>query len=213
MGCSLYAPCFFSFFSLLEHNQSLLSYPLFSIRTTAVLCFYFIFYRVYHYQWGSFHTADLLTVFNHSHRPSVSQPYISPTVYLIYLSHHLSLSLSYHFTFLNFPLLCVQRENSAALLWVFFSRLEHPPPTWETSVFQRRSLGGPCRRCRQLSGFSSKPWAKKTKHIPSFSARLLSEMASIWNQRLFFLYLSERPLFEVKGFLKILAVLNLLKMS
>lgn len=200
-----------SFLSLSTINHS--SHTLFSVlellQSSAFILF---FHCVYHYQWGSFHTADLLTVFYQSHRPSLLQPYISLTVYLIYLSYHLSLSLSHHFTFQKLSSTLCSKKNYAALLWVFFSWLEHPPPNWETSAFQRRSLGGPCRRCRQFSGFSSKPWAKKTPNTCHHSV-LLSEMASVWNQRLFFLYLSERPLFEVKGFLKTVAVLNLLKMS
>lgn len=56
-----FAPCFFSFFSLLQHNQSLLSCPLFSSITAAVLCFSPFFHHVYHQQRGGFNTADLLT--------------------------------------------------------------------------------------------------------------------------------------------------------
>lgn len=56
----------------------------------------------------------------------------------------------------------------------------HPPTlNWETSVFQRRSLGGPWRRWRQFSGFSSKLWAKKKVKWQAFVTK-----------GFFFLYLS-----------------------
>lgn len=180
MGCSLSSPCFFSLFSFLEHDLSLLSCPLSSKRDYCSSLFLPLFF--YHvYQWGSFHTADLLTVFfEQSQRP------FSPTaIHFIYCLSHIPLLsfsplLSLLSLIINSPLLSLNVQRSqlgeekkiTALLWVFFSWVEHPAPThtpnWETSVFQRRSLGGPWRRWWQFSGFPSKPRAKKP--IPSVSA-------------------------------------------
>lgn len=99
-------------------------------------------------------------------------------------------------------------KNHTALLWDFFSWLEHPPPTHSPTgrqvFFKKSSLGGPWKRWWQFTGFSSKPWARKLrkKQIPSFN-----EMASIWNQRL---YSISGCSLKCKVFL---AVLDLLKMS
>lgn len=47
MGCSFHTPSFFSFFSLTEHNLSLLSCPLFSIRTPVLKLVFSMFNTFY----------------------------------------------------------------------------------------------------------------------------------------------------------------------
>lgn len=83
--------------------QSILFCALFSIRTTALFGFSFPFYRVYHYQWGSFHTEGFSQCIlpDQPHRASLPQPCIPLTVYLIVLSYHISLSPFFFLTILN----------------------------------------------------------------------------------------------------------------
>lgn len=162
-------------FLFLSTIKSLLSCPLFSNIPTAVLCFSSV--NCFN-QWGSFPTAEpadcILPELSES-SPSLPQLYIPLTVYLIYFSYHLPLSFSSHFSVINVPLLysvfkdvSLKKKNFLKIT-AFFSWLEHPPPT-------HPQLGDKC--FSWLTGFSSKLWAKK------------SEMASICNQRLFFVYLS-----------------------
>lgn len=80
------------------------------------------------------HTRPADCILPHrSDRPSLQQLYISFTVFLIYFSYYHLLSSFCHFPFLNSHLLSlsIQRKmkNHTALLWDFFSWLEHPPPT------------------------------------------------------------------------------------
>lgn len=103
-----------------------------------------------------------------------------------------------------------KRRKKSALLWVFFSWLEHPPPPIGRQVFFKDALLEVLEEDDDNSqGFQVNRGQKST----SRHSVLLSEMASIWNQRLFSRSVWLSTLWSERFFLTICAVLNLFKMS